>query len=91
MVQWVKDLVLPQLWHRLQRWLRFHPWPRSAHAAGAEEKKVYVNPCVVRVFFQKPHALIASSVKLSILSKIYFLFVCFLASPVARGSSQFRD
>ena len=25
MVQWVKDLVLPQLWHRLQLWLRFHP------------------------------------------------------------------
>ena len=25
--QWVKDLVLLQLWHRLQLWLRFNPWP----------------------------------------------------------------
>jgi len=29
--QWVKDLALPQLWHRLQLRLRFHPWPRNFH------------------------------------------------------------
>ena len=26
LVQWVKDPVLPQLWHRLQLWLKFDPW-----------------------------------------------------------------
>lgn len=31
MVQWVKDLALPQLCHRLQLWLRFDPWPRNFH------------------------------------------------------------
>lgn len=31
LVQWVKDLVLPQLWHRSQLWLGFDPWPRDLH------------------------------------------------------------
>ena len=29
-VQWVKDLVLPQLWCRLQLRLRSDPWPRNS-------------------------------------------------------------
>ena len=28
-VQQVKDLVLPQLWHKSQLWLRFTLWPRN--------------------------------------------------------------
>ena len=28
---WVKDLVLLQLWHRLQLQLRFDPWPGKFH------------------------------------------------------------
>ena len=31
MAQQVKDLALPQLWHRSQLWLGFHPWPRNFH------------------------------------------------------------
>ena len=31
LVQWVKDLALPQLWCRWQLWLRFDPWPRNFH------------------------------------------------------------
>ena len=31
MVQWVKNLVLLQLWHRSQLWLRFDPWSRNFH------------------------------------------------------------
>ena len=31
MVQWVKDLVLPQLWFRLQLRLRLDPWLRNFH------------------------------------------------------------
>ena len=28
--QWVKDLALPQLKHRLQLWLRFDAWPENS-------------------------------------------------------------
>ena len=30
-VQWVKELVLSQLWHSLQLWLGFDPWPGNFH------------------------------------------------------------
>ena len=30
-VQWVKDLALPQLWYRWHPWLGFDPWPRNFH------------------------------------------------------------
>ena len=30
-VQWVKDLALPQLWYRWHPWLGFNPWPRNFH------------------------------------------------------------
>ena len=29
--KWIKHLVLPQLWHRLQLWLELDPWPRNFH------------------------------------------------------------
>lgn len=35
MVQWVKDLGLPQLWHKLQLWYRFDPWPGDFHMPQA--------------------------------------------------------
>ena len=31
MVQWVKDLVLLQLWCKLQVQCGFHPWPGNLH------------------------------------------------------------
>ena len=31
LAQWVKDPVLLQLWHSLQLWLGFDPWPRYFH------------------------------------------------------------
>ena len=41
--QWVKDLLLPQLCHRLHLRLGFNPWPRNFHmamdAAESEKKK----------------------------------------------------
>lgn len=37
--QRVKDSALLQLWHRLQFWLRFNPWPRKFYAIGAAEKQ----------------------------------------------------
>ena len=43
MAQWVKDLVLLQLWCRLQLWLEFDPWPRNIHmpwVAAKKEKKM---------------------------------------------------
>ena len=39
MVQWVKDLVLPQLWQRLQMWLGFAPWPGSFHILRVQLKR----------------------------------------------------
>ena len=39
MVQWVKDLVLPQLRHRLKLWLRFDPWPGNFHMQPKKKKK----------------------------------------------------
>ena len=31
LVQWLKHLVLPYLWHRSQMHLRFSPWPGKFH------------------------------------------------------------
>ena len=41
LAQWVKDLVLPQLWHRSQLRLRFMAWelPYAAGVAEKEKKK----------------------------------------------------
>ena len=40
MAQWVKDLALPQLWHRLQLQLGFNPWPREfPYAVGGVKTK----------------------------------------------------
>ena len=36
---WVKDPVLLQLWHRLQFWLEFDPWPGNFHML--EKKKPF--------------------------------------------------
>ena len=36
--QWVKDLVLPQLWYRLQLWLRSDPWPGNSIGRKAAKK-----------------------------------------------------
>ena len=42
--QWVRDLALPQLWHRLQLpWLRFDPWLGNFHILQIwlkKEKKI---------------------------------------------------
>ena len=40
-VQWVRDLTLPQLWHRSQLQLGFDPWPgwELPHAMGVAKKK----------------------------------------------------
>ena len=39
MAQQVKDLVLPQLWRRLQLWFGFDPWPRNYHMPRVRQKK----------------------------------------------------
>ena len=38
-VQWVKDQVLPHVWHRLQLWLRFDPWPKNFHTPQVQPKE----------------------------------------------------
>ena len=38
--QWVKDPALLQLWHRLQMWLGFCPWPRNFHLPWVQPKNV---------------------------------------------------
>ena len=35
-LEWVKDLVFPQLWHRSQLWLRFDPYPGNFHMLQVE-------------------------------------------------------
>ena len=37
--QWIKDLVLVQLWCRLQLWLGFDPWPGNVHMPWVWPKK----------------------------------------------------
>ena len=39
MAQQVKDLLLPQLWHKLQLWHRFDPWPGNFHMPVVAKKK----------------------------------------------------
>ena len=39
LVQWVKNLALPQLWHRSQLWLKFDPWPGNFHMLWWPKKK----------------------------------------------------
>ena len=39
LVQWVKDLTLPQLWHKLQLQLRFYPWSGNFQMPGVGLKK----------------------------------------------------
>ena len=37
--QWVKDLALLQLWHRLQLQLGFHLWTGNLHMPRVPKKK----------------------------------------------------
>ena len=37
--QWAKDLVLPQLWYRLQLWFGFDPWSRNFCMPWVQPKK----------------------------------------------------
>ena len=39
LAQWVKVLVLPQLWLKSQLRLRYDPWPRNSICHGAAKKK----------------------------------------------------
>ena len=39
--QWVKGLVLLQLWDRLLLWLGFSPWPRNFHMPQVWPKEFY--------------------------------------------------
>ena len=39
LAEWVKDMVLPQLWRRSQLRLRFAPWPRISRCHWAAERK----------------------------------------------------
>ena len=37
--QQVKDLAVPQLWHRSQLRIRFDPWPRNFHMSWVQPKE----------------------------------------------------
>ena len=43
--QWVKDPALLQLWHRSQKQLRFHPWPRGVQPIMGGRKESWVRFC----------------------------------------------
>ena len=45
-VQWVKDLTLLQLWHRLQLWLSFIPWLGNFHTTWVWPTKKVNSECV---------------------------------------------
>ena len=49
MIQWVKALVLLQLWRRLQLQLRLNPWPGNFYMSQVQWKKErkYLNKFVV--------------------------------------------
>ena len=38
LVQWIKDLALPQSWLRSELWLRSDPWPRNSICHGVTKK-----------------------------------------------------
>ena len=40
LAQWVRDLVLPQLWHRLQLQVGFNPWSGNFDGMAIKNKKV---------------------------------------------------
>ena len=40
--QWVKALVLLQLWHRSLLWLGFDPWPRNFHMLWVQPKEIFL-------------------------------------------------
>lgn len=46
---WVKDLTLPQLWHRSQLCLGFNPWPGNLHMPWdvAKKTKTKQNPPIL--------------------------------------------
>ena len=48
-VQWVKDLLLLRLWHRLRLRLGFSPWPRNSHILWGWLKKKKRNPGLPQV------------------------------------------
>ena len=39
LAQWIKDSVMPQLWHRWQFWLGFDPWPGNYICWPKKKKK----------------------------------------------------
>lgn len=43
--QWIKDLALPRLWHRMQLWLRSDPCPQNSICSRAA-KRYKKNPVV---------------------------------------------
>ena len=42
-VQWVKDMALPQLWCRSQLRHGFDPWPRNFHIMGVSKTNKQTN------------------------------------------------
>ena len=47
--QWVKDLVLLQLWQRSQLWLRSDPWPWNFHMPWCGQKKILRISCLLNI------------------------------------------
>ena len=48
--QWVKNLVLLQLWQKLQLCLRFSPWPGNFHVLWVQPKqtnKEETDSCII--------------------------------------------
>ena len=66
LVQWVKDLALPQLWLRSQLWLGSDPWPRNSichKVAKKRRKKIDNASCGMEVGVRSRNIILVKRVK----------------------------
>ena len=78
--QWVKDLVLSQLWLWLQLWCKFHPCLKNFHMLWAQPKKKKKSPwytlCQIMFFPWSPLGILQCHVLCSSVSDFLSLFLC---------------
>ena len=67
-VQWIKDLVLSQLWHRLQLLLKCDLWPGSFHMPWVWPKKI--NKLNKKLFITNPQPILNKEKLKSFLLKL---------------------
>lgn len=73
--QWIKDLVLLQLWHRLQLQLGFNPQPGNFHVPQVQPRKKK-NKKQKTVLVEKPnlHIMCSTNVRFKTQMKVLWVF-----------------